>query len=293
MPKPFISCYGLPMKNKKIIFIDLDGTLKNSQKQVTAATIEALVRAKAAGYEIVFATGRSFKYIETINRQANYVCRYAVASTGSIIYDLEQKQVLSISAILPKALLALCRTEHEKMAWLMHCPEGIYATKMIPELAAAQNGVLQPVNEPLANFLKSRKIGMIAAESPDFDVIQSMEPVIRKIAGIQICNRHKSLVDPSRSRSGVIFIDIVANDTSKGKGVQTLCDILGIPKENRIAIGDDINDLSMFAECGIGVAMGNALPVVKEHASLITDDNDHDGVAKFLNSLLTDRNIFI
>ena len=83
-----------------------------------------------------------------------------------------------------------------------------------------------------------------------------------------------------------IFCDIVNIDSNKGNAVKKLLEILNIKKEETIAIGDDINDLSMFEQVGYKVAVSNAIDIVKEKADEITLSNDEDGVAVFLNKLL-------
>ena len=65
-----------------------------------------------------------------------------------------------------------------------------------------------------------------------------------------------------------------------------MLEILKIKKEETIAIGDDVNDLSMFEQVGYKVAVDNAIDIVKEKADEITLSNDEDGVAAFLNKLL-------
>ena len=68
--------------------------------------------------------------------------------------------------------------------------------------------------------------------------------------------------------------------------MRKLLEILNIPKEDTIAIGDDNNDLSMFEQVGYRVAVDNAIDIVKEKADEITLTNDEDGVAVFLEKLL-------
>ena len=63
--------------------------------------------------------------------------------------------------------------------------------------------------------------------------------------------------------------------------------IKSIKKEETIAIGDDSNDVSMFKEVGLSVAMGNANDKIKEIADVVTLSNEEDGVAIFLEKLFT------
>ncbi len=135
---------------------------------------------------------------------------------------------------------------------------------------------------PLETFLEKNKPIAVTIASPDFDIVKSMKDKIDKVKFVKIINQHKSLVDSNFPKEGTIYYDIVDENSSKGEAVKHFCKIFNIVKENRIAIGDDHNDISMFNECGVTVAMGNALPSLKEIADYITNDNNHDGVADFL-----------
>ena len=70
----------------------------------------------------------------------------------------------------------------------------------------------------------------------------------------------------------------VYKDVDKSKSIERLADMLGISMSQVIAVGDSYNDLSMIKSAGLGVAMGNAVELVKDNADYITADNDHDGI---------------
>ena len=74
------------------------------------------------------------------------------------------------------------------------------------------------------------------------------------------------------------FADIVIADGGKDKGIEALLNHLGISKNDCMAFGDGGNDISMLEYVGIGVAMGNANPPVKERADFVTKDIDDDGI---------------
>ena len=69
-------------------------------------------------------------------------------------------------------------------------------------------------------------------------------------------------------------------DVTKASGLKELCDNLGISFDNVMAFGDGENDIEMLRECGIGIAMANALPKVKEAADAVTLSNEEDGIAQ-------------
>ena len=75
---------------------------------------------------------------------------------------------------------------------------------------------------------------------------------------------------------------------NKGDALIALCAALGIAPEETVAFGDGTNDTSMIRAAGVGVAMGNADFSVKAAADTVCDDNEHDGVAKFIERLLAE-----
>jgi hypothetical protein len=255
--------------DKRIIFIDLDGTIKNDDRQVPQANIDAITQAKAAGHELVIATGRPFQYNQYINNKCENVFRYAVSSTGAIIYDFATQSIIATNPIPQTAVEAICKLDQPEIIWIMHCTDGLYSSE---EHRDRNKIEVKQITRPIAEFFKTKTVCAICIVSTNFDIIKNLEPDILAIPCIQISNRSKVLTDSSYPRHQLAYYDITATGVSKGFGIKTLCDMLGIPKEHRIAIGDDINDLPMFAECGFKVAMGNALPKVKEIADHITDD---------------------
>lgn len=68
--------------------------------------------------------------------------------------------------------------------------------------------------------------------------------------------------------------------------MEILSSYYGIDREKIIAIGDSENDLSMIEFAGMGIAMGNAIDIVKNKADFITDTNDNNGVAKAINKFV-------
>ena len=72
-------------------------------------------------------------------------------------------------------------------------------------------------------------------------------------------------------------------DATKLKGIKKALDYYSIELSETVSYGDDYGDIDMLRACGIGVAVENALPIVKEAADYITETNDDDGVAKWIN----------
>lgn len=89
---------------------------------------------------------------------------------------------------------------------------------------------------------------------------------------------HRLLPGTSFQRWGKMGVDIVAEGMDKTKGIEMFCRKLGISKEETMVFGDSFNDVRMVEWAGIGVAMGNAVPEVKNVASFVTEDIDRDGI---------------
>lgn len=83
-----------------------------------------------------------------------------------------------------------------------------------------------------------------------------------------------------------IFFDVANVGVSKGNGIKNFCKNLNIDLKDTIAIGDEDNDISMFNVVGYKVAMGNGSKELKKYADEITETNDNDGVAVFLEKLV-------
>ena len=79
-------------------------------------------------------------------------------------------------------------------------------------------------------------------------------------------------------------MEINAPGVTKGSGLKTLADTLGLAMKQVMACGDSGNDLAMIQAAGYGIAMGNATPDVLAAARYVTDDNNHDGVAKAIET---------
>jgi hydroxymethylpyrimidine pyrophosphatase-like HAD family hydrolase len=90
-------------------------------------------------------------------------------------------------------------------------------------------------------------------------------------------------------KSQTYYLDITATAANKGDGVATLAHALGVPLARTIVLGDQANDLAMFARAGRAIAMGNATDEVKGRAADVTTANDADGVAHAIDHFILGR----
>ncbi len=268
----------------KVIFIDVDGTLRNEDKQITSRTLKALKKVKKIGYEPILCTGRPRDYAEKLNNSIDG-SQYIIYNNGAGIYDSLKKKVLYENPMNAKSILDLYKFANlDNVRFILACNGTRYVNKI-----KHNDGSEILFELPLEKFLQMNSVIAVTIASPDFNTIKEMKDKVSNVDGIKIINQSKSLVDENFPQIGTIYYDIVDNKSSKGDAVKHFLKLFNISKENSIAIGDDNNDISMFEECGYRVAMKNALPSLKKIADYITDDNNNDGVARFLENYILDN----
>ena len=89
-------------------------------------------------------------------------------------------------------------------------------------------------------------------------------------------------------RSEPFFLEIMPRNIDKAQSLQKLLNSIGLTADSMICCGDGYNDLSMIEYAGLGVAMENAQPVIKESADFITRSNDNDGILHVVNLFMRD-----
>ena len=260
----------------KLIAMDLDGTLNNSQKRITEKTYNALMRAQQQGIRLALASARPspglFKERDILHLQqyggilASYNGgRIVDAATGSTLYetamDMEQaRQVLRQLEALPVTPIL----DDGKQFYVTDC-QGY----KVPYECRNNNMVCTEV-ENLADFLHFSPIKILMSVLPE-----QLQQVQAKIAAF--LPEELTVV-----QTADFYLEVIPSIINKGQGVRDICKTLDISPSEVISFGDAVNDIPMLQAAGTGVAMGNASPEVKAAADYITATNDEDGIAAAL-----------
>ena len=269
----------LTMHNIKIIALDLDGTLLNSDKELTSASLAALNRAAGAGIYIVPTTGRFYGGMPEEIRQLPFI-KYAITINGAQVFDVQTGKVI-YKAEMPYELAAeimefldeypvIYDCYQDNDAWMTkklkeridETVASIHYRKMLHELR-------KPVEE-LKQVLFERKRGVQKVQ------FFTKEPDVREFLMEELTTRFRDICVTSSTPDNV---EINQKHANKGEAVLALAEYLGIKREEILAFGDGYNDLSMLKTAGIGVAMANACEEAKKCADRITLSCDEDGVA--------------
>lgn len=265
------------MNKYKIVFVDIDGTLRNDLKEITHKTKEVFNKLNSLGIIIVICSGRPTDFAVDISKSCN-ASKYVIVSNGANVYDYENdKEIfynkMSVSSCIKLYNIAMLHNAR----FIMHS-----LNRRVVSYIKYFDGSEILLNVPIKEFLLKNDVSQCTISSSELKTIKIIKEEIKDIEDIGIKNQSKSLIDPSIPLKSSAYIDISKIDTSKGLGIKKLLEHLNIKKEESIGIGDDNNDIPMFHEVGLKIAMSNSFDSIKSIADIVTDDNNHDGVANAL-----------
>lgn len=260
----------------KAIFIDIDGTLRDSNKNISKRTIEAIRNIAKQGILVILCSGRAREHTENVSKQCN-ASKYIITSNGGNIYDYDDNKDIYVNIMNKKACFEIYEIAKEADAQFI--------------MNVGADAVNASNISDIKEFIKNEEIVQCLVADTDFEKIKKLKSYIEKIENIEIKNQHKSLIDENAPREGTIYYDIANIESNKGNAIQKFCEKLNIDLKETIVIGDGENDIPMFKIAGYNVVMRNANDKVKEYADEITKSNDEDGVAVFLEKLINKDNM--
>ncbi len=269
----------------KTLFIsDLDGTLLNSSAELSERTVEIINRLTAEGIYFTYATARTVYTAapKTERLDVNVPC---ILNNGSSVYDSRMKKFVK-KAFIPQETAAQligafrrngigCMMLKFRGDTLFQCVDGYINTP----------GMLAYIAERKANstkrFIECDDImqendgsAVYITANADYGKILPVYRDVKEIPGTD-CAFYKD------SYTDYWYLETFSADASKANGVKFLREQYGFDRV--VAFGDNLNDLSMFSQADIRVAVGNAVEEIRHAADFIADTNDNDGVAKFLD----------
>lgn len=266
----------------RMIAFDLDGTLLDEKKKVTAKTKAALERAADRGVVLVPATGRPFCGVSEELADLRGIT-YILTTNGAGIYERESgKCVYEDSMPLAQFLPMLERLERLEVMADAFVKGGSYMSEKNARLVEEMD-----VSEELKRYIRNSRV--CVANQTEFlrelgDDVEKLtinfvnnEDGSRRDYGkvIEIVNDYPEFNAVS---GGMYNVEVTRKGVSKASGLQWLADRLGISREEIIAFGDSGNDVDMLRFAGIGVAMGNAEAIARDAADYVTKKNTEDGI---------------
>ncbi len=263
----------------RMIGVDLDGTLLNSEKQLTAYTREVLKKAIEQEVAVVVATGRPFSGVPDELKHFPGM-RYALTANGARILDMQKQKVVYknlLSGEIAEKVIDILKRHHAIHEFFV---DGVgYMNE------DGLKNVYAYFEDPhMAEYLQSTRITVKDVK----EKLQAMKCEVDKLQGIFRNQKDKQeALEELNTLSGIVVtaamdnnLEINKEGTNKGLGLLQLGKSLGISREEIMACGDGGNDVEMLKEVGFAIAMANAYDPVKTAADFVTVSNDEDGVAK-------------
>ncbi len=280
-----------------ILVVDLDGTLLNSRREVSSRNREVLDEARAAGMELVIATGRTFSesrvYLDDIGHDAA-----VVAAGGSMLCDAATGVTLHRS-VIPNTVVGevvAAVIEFGQKALILkdaHVAGYDYMIVGPGELSAASQWWFESL-EVEVRFAASIddddhphdtvRAGVVNDGATIAPIAESIRQRVAERAHVQ----HWSAVTATEAiGASTHLLEVFGYGVDKWTMIERLCVERRIDPQRVAAIGDEINDIKTLENAGLGVAMGNAAAAVKDVADHTTGHYDEDGFARAVERIVT------
>lgn len=263
----------------QLIALDMDGTtLQDDHVSISPRTEKAIRTAMQQGILVVPATGRPNSLLPDFVMQMENI-RYTITSNGAVTYDRYGRKTLHTSFIEPKLAYDI----------LMKLPlDEILVEIFKDEKLFAQRKNLESILEYPVPFLHLKFLKKIHApvdSLPEY-VLQHGEhiekinvPYVPEKWQKELLERFSGMSTVSLTSSVPDNLEINARRANKGEALRNLCEMLRIPSENVLAMGDNGNDIEMLKFAGLSVVPENGTPEAKEAAKAVTASNRNDGIA--------------
>lgn len=264
----------------RLVALDLDGTLLDSQLQIRNETIEALNQARAQGVLAMIVTGRhhvaAYPYWRQLGLELPAIC-----CNGAYLYDYRARQPLANDPLTRQEARELLKLVRKHGIYSMVYDKNFMAYETINRhlqailtWSATLPEEVRPHIEHVQSYEQlvesAETIWKFTAACDDFTAISAFVSEIEQSLGL------------SCVWSGQNRLDIGHAGNSKGHRLAGWIAEQGIAREEVIAFGDEQNDMEMLRMAGMGVAMGNSGQMIQACADWVTGGNDSNGIADAL-----------
>jgi len=270
---------------KKLLVLDIDGTLVNNEKEITPRTKEALFEAMEAGHSIMIASGRPTpgvqKYVEEL-RLKEYG-GYTLTYNGARVEDCSTGKVLYEKRLPNSVLKPVYEYACQKDLGIITYEEDMRKTPQVLSGRRLDEWILW---EAKINRLTvgERKDYLDYVNYDPYKILLTADP--EKSEGYMKELQQMFGESANVMRSESFFIEVTARRIDKARTLERVIGPIGISQANTICCGDAFNDITMVKFAGVGVAMGNAKLEVREIADYITLSNEEDGIARVVERLV-------
>jgi 5-amino-6-(5-phospho-D-ribitylamino)uracil phosphatase len=260
----------LPSHPYRILALDLDDTLLRSDGTISARTLRALDSWRAAGHAVVIATGRPTRSIAAVLPDHLHSVPWITYNGAYIMIDGACIYENLITPAATHAIIELVADALPDCALGLEIDNTLYLNRTITRTSPYCVVDLATVaHQPAAKILFFHE---------DFAALASILQTLPDNTRAMLSEKYN-------------LVQILAATADKTHALRHLVEQYARQMAHVIAIGDDVNDVEMIRDCGLGIAVANAIPAVKSAAKRQTLSNDEDGVAMVIEELLQEQAI--
>jgi Cof subfamily protein (haloacid dehalogenase superfamily) len=266
------------------VFIDLDGTLLNSQHQISSRNLQCLYQLEQQGIVRVIATGRSlYSYRKVI--ASGFPADYLIFSSGAGVYDLKADKLLHATNLEADDIAFISkRLIDHKLDFTVH--------EQVPE--NHQFTYYQP-NSKNRDF--NTRISLYREHATKFSNLASLPKRSAQVIAVLPYNKHRfdrvagafqsyhvvRTTSPLDHKS--MWLEIYPDNVSKGHGIRWLSHYLDLSLDHSFSLGNDYNDIDMLETTRMSVVVANA-PAELRKCYPSTTSNDEDGLYHALKEII-------
>ena len=268
----------------KLVVTDIDDTLLNSDREISKKNREVIEECKKQDIKVILASGRpDFGMMSIVeDLQLDSYDNYLLSFNGARIANLKTNEVIYEKFLSPERIKFLIDVALENDCDILTYQGGKVLTNRDNEYARIESGLVSAelvISENMKDDIKEGAAKVIILKHPDEAV------AVKDKLALELGDEYEVAM------SKPFFIEINDKGISKGVSLDSLCKKFGLTNENVMALGDGLNDLSMIEFAGMGVAVDNANPTLKEAANFISKSNDEDGFAYAIEKFVLGKDV--
>jgi Cof subfamily protein (haloacid dehalogenase superfamily) len=273
----------------RLLALDVDGTLVTSENQISEATRAALRRVREAGVEVAIATGRRYRNAQGAIRALGFAVP-SVCLGGALVKGTDGR-TLHAQPFEPSefgAVASLFRERGHTVVAQRDSDRDGGADFLLDE-SVSWNFPTRDYHDRNAEF--AEPVERLPEQARDDVLVVGTFGALAELERLEhaLYRQHQGAftahVMPGFFNQGY-YCEVVPSRVSKWSGLRRLADLMGISRAEICAVGDERNDVSMVAEAGLGVAMGNACEALKQAADWVTGCHDEDGLVAVVERIL-------
>lgn len=288
----------------KLIASDMDGTLLNEKMEVSNRNIQAIKEAQKAGIEFLIATGRGLSEAKPF--LMNHIHPGFITLNGAEVFDSNEK-LISSNPLSKAAQNEVVKYFNKYNVYFeVVTDKGIFSSDR--EQRVTNLATLLVKLNPSTSYKQALRDTQERVKMMPMNFVDNYDQIFNdksyKIMKLIGFNEHqhrvlaplkkeitKNIKDVVVTSSSPNNVEINSVNAQKGIALLQYAENKNILPEEIMAIGDNLNDYSMIRDAGVGVAMANAIPAIKELAQVSTDSNINDGVAKIIEKTIAESQL--